>query len=44
MTGMFLACQVLGSEMAKRSGGSIINIASTYGMVGPDSAPTVMTP
>jgi NAD(P)-dependent dehydrogenase (short-subunit alcohol dehydrogenase family) len=36
VTGMFLACQVLGAEMAKRGSGSIINIASTYGMVAPD--------
>ena len=36
VTGTFLACQILGSEMARRGGGSIINIASTYGMAGPD--------
>lgn len=36
LTGTFLACQVLGTEMAKRGRGSIINIASTYGVVGPD--------
>src|SRR5262245_3567519 len=36
VTGTFLACQVLGSEMARRGRGSIVNIASTYGMVGPD--------
>ncbi len=36
VTGMFLACQVLGGEMARRRRGSIINIASTYGLVGPD--------
>jgi NAD(P)-dependent dehydrogenase (short-subunit alcohol dehydrogenase family) len=36
VTGMFLTCQVLGTEMAKRGSGSIINVASTYGMVGPD--------
>jgi NAD(P)-dependent dehydrogenase (short-subunit alcohol dehydrogenase family) len=36
LTGTFLPCQILGSEMARRGGGSIINIASTYGLVGPD--------
>jgi NAD(P)-dependent dehydrogenase (short-subunit alcohol dehydrogenase family) len=36
VTGTFLTCQVLGAEMVRRQGGSIINIASTYGMVGPD--------
>ncbi len=36
VTGTFLACQVLGGEMVRRQGGSIINVASTYGMVGPD--------
>src|SRR5262249_60536705 len=36
VTGTFLACQVLGSEMARRGRGSIVNIASTYGMVWPD--------
>ncbi|MES1164560.1 MAG: SDR family oxidoreductase [Verrucomicrobiota bacterium] len=36
VTGTFLACQVLGAEMARRRAGSIINIASTYGLVAPD--------
>lgn len=36
VTGMFLACQILGTPMAKRGKGSIINLASTYGIVGPD--------
>jgi len=38
VTGVFLPSQVLGSTMATRRGGSIINIASTYGLVGPDPA------
>lgn len=36
LTGTFLSCQILGSEMARRGAGSIINIASTYGLVAPD--------
>src|SRR5262249_25482285 len=36
VTGTFVCCQVLGGEMARRGRGSIINVASTYGMVGPD--------
>lgn len=38
VTGVFLACQVLGTEMAKRGSGSIVNIASTYGLVAPDQS------
>jgi len=35
-TGLFLSCKILGTEMAKRRSGSIVNIASIYGLVGPD--------
>lgn len=45
VTGMFLSCQVLGSAILKRprhdpksSRGSIINVASTYGLVAPDQS------
>lgn len=34
--GVFLACQVLGGRMAALGGGSVINIASIYGLVSPD--------
>jgi len=36
VTGVFLTSQVLGAEMARRGSGSIVNVASTYGLVGPD--------
>jgi NAD(P)-dependent dehydrogenase (short-subunit alcohol dehydrogenase family) len=46
ITGTFLCCQVLGGAMAERvardrggdGGGSIVNVASTYGIVAPDQA------
>lgn len=38
LTGTFLCCQVLGSELARRGGGSIINLASTYALVAPDQS------
>jgi NAD(P)-dependent dehydrogenase (short-subunit alcohol dehydrogenase family) len=36
LTGAFLCSQVLGSEMAKRGSGVILNISSDLGMVAPD--------
>ena len=36
VTGVFLPSQILGREMAARRAGSIINVASTYALVGPD--------
>lgn len=38
VTGTFLCSQALGAEMARRGHGSIINVASTYGVVAPDQS------
>jgi NAD(P)-dependent dehydrogenase (short-subunit alcohol dehydrogenase family) len=38
VTGTFLCCQVIGSDMSRRGSGSIINIASTYALVAPDQS------
>ncbi|MBP2283035.1 NAD(P)-dependent dehydrogenase (short-subunit alcohol dehydrogenase family) [Flavobacterium sp. CG_23.5] len=36
LTGAFLGCQIVGAEMLKQGNGSIINIASLYGVVSPN--------
>lgn len=38
LTGTFLCSQILGNEMAKSGKGSIINVASTYGIVAPNQS------
>ncbi len=38
VTGVYLCCQYFGNIMEKKSSGTIINIASTYGVVAPDQS------
>jgi len=38
LSGVYNCAQIIGSDMAGRGCGSMINIASTYGMVAPDQA------
>jgi len=38
LTGIFLCSQVIGAQMVKQGAGSIINIASTYGITAPDQS------
>ncbi len=38
VTGTFICCQCIGARMAERGRGSIINVASTYGVVAPNQS------
>jgi len=38
VAGTFLVCRIIGETMSRDGGGSIINVASTYGLVGPDQS------
>ena len=38
LKGVFLCCQVFGAAMAKAGKGSIVNVASIYGLVSPDQS------
>jgi NAD(P)-dependent dehydrogenase (short-subunit alcohol dehydrogenase family) len=38
VTGTFLCCQIIGKQMVQKGRGSIINVASTYGVVAPDQS------
>jgi NAD(P)-dependent dehydrogenase (short-subunit alcohol dehydrogenase family) len=38
LKGVYLCCQVFGAAMAKENKGSIINVASIYGVVSPDQS------
>lgn len=38
LTGPFLCCQAIGTEMARAGGGSIVNLASTYALVAPNQS------
>jgi len=38
VTGVFICSQIIGTAMAEKGNGSIINVASTYGVVAPDQS------